>query len=49
VKRLEAMTDADMKKWMETLMPPGTKCIFVFFFAVSGAEVLGARRWQCVA
>lgn len=29
VKRLQAMTDADMKKWMETLMPPGTKCIFV--------------------
>jgi GNAT superfamily N-acetyltransferase len=25
------MTDADMKKWMKTLMPPGMKCIFVFF------------------
>ena len=29
VRMLEAMTDADMKKWVETLMPPGTKCIFV--------------------
>jgi GNAT superfamily N-acetyltransferase len=35
VKRLEAMTDADMKKWMETLMPPGTKCVFVCSLSVA--------------
>lgn len=35
VRRLEAMTDADMKKWMETLVPPGTKCIFVCSLSVA--------------
>ena len=35
VKRLEAMTDADMKHWMETLMPPGTKCMFVVSLSVA--------------
>ena len=35
VKRLDSMTDADMKKWMETLMPPGTKCISVCSLSVA--------------
>lgn len=35
VKKLEAMTDADMRKWMETLMPPGTKCMFVVSLSVA--------------
>jgi GNAT superfamily N-acetyltransferase len=35
VNRLEAMTDADMKHWMETLMPPGTQCMFVVSLSVS--------------
>ncbi|KAH6717019.1 putative GNAT family acetyltransferase [Leptodontidium sp. MPI-SDFR-AT-0119] len=37
VKKLEAMTDADMKHWMETLMPPGTKCMFVVSLSVAPA------------
>ena len=35
VNQLEEMTDADMKHWMETLMPPGTKCMFVVSLSVS--------------
>jgi GNAT superfamily N-acetyltransferase len=35
VRRLEEMTNADMKHWMETLMPPGTKCMFVVSLSVS--------------
>ena len=35
IRRLEAMTDADMKHWMETLMPEGTKCMFVVTLAVA--------------
>jgi len=35
VRKLEAMTDADMKHWMETLMPPGTKCMFVVSLSVA--------------
>jgi GNAT superfamily N-acetyltransferase len=27
IARLEAMTDADMKRWMDNQMPPGTKCM----------------------
>ncbi|RDW88379.1 hypothetical protein BP6252_00411 [Coleophoma cylindrospora] len=29
IKREMEMTDADMKHWMEKLMPPGTKCMYL--------------------
>lgn len=35
VKKLEEMTDAEMKHWMERLMPPGSKCMFVATLSVS--------------
>ena len=35
IKRLEEMTDQNMKKWMKKLMPDGTRCIFVISLAVS--------------
>jgi GNAT superfamily N-acetyltransferase len=34
IKRLEAMTSADLDKWMEKLMPPGTKCIYITSLSV---------------
>ncbi|KAL3426334.1 acetyltransferase [Phlyctema vagabunda] len=37
IKRLEAMTDADMKSWMEKLMPPGTRCMYVVGLSVAPA------------
>ncbi|KAK9365573.1 acyl-CoA N-acyltransferase [Lipomyces kononenkoae] len=39
ISRLEAMTDADMKQWMEKLMPDGTRCMYVVSLAV-------APKWQ---
>lgn len=35
IKKLEAMTDADMEKWMQKLMPPGAKCMYVSSLSVS--------------
>lgn len=29
VERLEALTDADMARWMKKIMPPGTKCRYL--------------------
>jgi GNAT superfamily N-acetyltransferase len=29
IKRLTSITDADMEHWMKTLMPEGTKCMFI--------------------
>ncbi|KAK9236292.1 acyl-CoA N-acyltransferase [Lipomyces kononenkoae] len=39
ISRLEAMTDADMKHWMEKLMPEGARCMYVVSLAV-------APKWQ---
>jgi GNAT superfamily N-acetyltransferase len=35
IARLEAMTDADMARWMENQMPPGTKCMYLVSLSVS--------------
>lgn len=35
VKKLEAMTDADMENWMQFIMPEGTKCMFVVSLSVA--------------
>lgn len=35
VKRLEALTDADMQAWMSEVMPKGTRCAFVVTLSVS--------------
>ncbi|RFU25109.1 hypothetical protein B7463_g11231, partial [Scytalidium lignicola] len=46
VRQLEAMTDADMKQWMEKLMPPGTECMFVVSLSVAPkfqARGIGSR------
>ena len=37
IKRLEALTDADMQHWMSQLMPPGTKCMFIISIVVAPA------------
>jgi GNAT superfamily N-acetyltransferase len=29
VKRIMALTDADLKAWMQKLMPEGTRCMFI--------------------
>jgi GNAT superfamily N-acetyltransferase len=34
IKRLEAITDADMRSWMARLMPDGTKCMFICTLSV---------------
>jgi GNAT superfamily N-acetyltransferase len=34
IKRLEAITDADMRNWMAKLMPDGTKCMFICTLSV---------------
>jgi GNAT superfamily N-acetyltransferase len=34
IKRLEAITDADMRSWMAKLMPDGTKCMFICTLSV---------------
>jgi GNAT superfamily N-acetyltransferase len=34
IARLEEMTGADMNRWMEKTMPPGTKCMFVVSLSV---------------
>ncbi|KAI8799467.1 hypothetical protein BJ742DRAFT_134519 [Cladochytrium replicatum] len=34
IRRLEAMTDADMQRWMKKLMPPGTKCMYIVTLTV---------------
>lgn len=39
IKRLESMTSADLKHWMDKLMPEGTKCMFVVSLCV-------APKWQ---
>ncbi|KAE8391701.1 hypothetical protein BDV23DRAFT_152848, partial [Aspergillus alliaceus] len=39
IKRLEAMTGADLKRWMDKVMPDGTKCMFVISLCV-------APKWQ---
>ncbi|KAL3952246.1 hypothetical protein ACCO45_013963 [Purpureocillium lilacinum] len=35
IKRLEALTNADMNAWMDEVMPEGTRCIFVVGLSVS--------------
>ncbi|UNI17414.1 hypothetical protein JDV02_003757 [Purpureocillium takamizusanense] len=35
IKRLEALTSADMDAWMEEVMPEGTRCTFVVGLSVS--------------
>jgi hypothetical protein len=35
IERLEAMTDADIQRWMDMLMLKGTKCIYTLSLAVS--------------
>jgi ribosomal protein S18 acetylase RimI-like enzyme len=35
IARLEAHTNASMKEWMEILMPPGTKCMYICTLTVS--------------
>jgi hypothetical protein len=35
IERLEAMTDADLQRWIDILMPKGTKCIYTVSLAVS--------------
>jgi GNAT superfamily N-acetyltransferase len=34
LKRLESITDADMRSWMAKLMPDGTKCMFICTLSV---------------
>lgn len=34
IKRLTAITDADMQNWMAKLMPEGTKCMFIVTLSV---------------
>ncbi|KAJ6781357.1 hypothetical protein PWT90_02768 [Aphanocladium album] len=35
IKRLVALTDADMNAWMDEVMPAGTKCLFIIGLTVS--------------
>ncbi|KAK5995731.1 hypothetical protein PT974_04148 [Cladobotryum mycophilum] len=35
IKRLVALTDADLTKWQEEVMPEGTRCLFVVGLSVS--------------
>ncbi|GAO19930.1 uncharacterized protein UV8b_01404 [Ustilaginoidea virens] len=37
ISRLQALTGGDLEKWMEHIMPQGTRCIFVIGLAVSPA------------
>ncbi|KAA8651040.1 hypothetical protein EYZ11_003789 [Aspergillus tanneri] len=39
IKQLETMTDADLKDWMDKLMPDGARCMFVISLCV-------APKWQ---
>lgn len=39
IKRLQSITGADLKDWMDKLMPEGTKCMFVVSLCV-------APKWQ---
>ncbi|KAI9897299.1 hypothetical protein N3K66_008321 [Trichothecium roseum] len=38
IKRLEAFTSADMKRWMRDTMPEGTRCLYVIGLSVSPAH-----------
>ena len=35
IKRLTSITDADMKRWQEILMPEGTQCMFIVGLSVA--------------
>ena len=35
IQRLSSLTDADMKRWQDILMPEGTKCMFVVGLSVA--------------
>ncbi|KAK3350228.1 hypothetical protein B0T25DRAFT_611406 [Lasiosphaeria hispida] len=37
VARLVALTDADLKDWMDTVMPPGASCLYVVTLYVAPA------------
>ena len=37
IKRLEALTGGDMAAWMEEVMPPGTRCLYVVGLSVAPA------------
>ncbi|KAM3448308.1 hypothetical protein MY3296_007915 [Beauveria thailandica] len=38
IKRLVALTDADMRAWMAEVMPAGTRCLFIIGLTVSPAH-----------
>ncbi|KAM3513620.1 hypothetical protein MY11210_002726 [Beauveria gryllotalpidicola] len=38
IKRLVALTDADMRAWMAEVMPVGTRCLFIIGLTVSPAH-----------
>ncbi|OAA73621.1 Acyl-CoA N-acyltransferase [Cordyceps fumosorosea ARSEF 2679] len=38
IKRLVALTDADMQAWMAEVMPPGTRCLFIIGLTVAPAH-----------
>jgi ribosomal protein S18 acetylase RimI-like enzyme len=35
ISRLQDLTNADMERWMEIFMPPGTKCMYIVGLSVS--------------
>ncbi|KAJ5808037.1 hypothetical protein N7474_009306 [Penicillium riverlandense] len=39
IKQLERITDADLRRWMDKVMPDGTRCMFVISLCVS-------PKWQ---